>query len=134
MTSQRVLLIDDDVVLLRQMANALVSAGYSVQAAPDGALGLARFRTYSPHLVISDLIMPTREGIETIMSLRNESPGLKTIAISGGYRLGPDDFLNLARHVGADEVLAKPFRLADLVALVKSLLARPAVADAADAA
>ena len=128
--SVRVLLIDDDLELLRQMSRALFAAGYTVDAAPDGRVGLEKFQANPADLVITDLIMPTREGVETIVALRKLSADVRIIAISGGYRVGPTDFLSLARHVGADEVLAKPFRLADLVALaartVKGDPARPA--------
>jgi len=104
------------------MSRALFSAGFDVEAAPDGLVGLERFQANRSDLVITDLIMPTREGVETIVALRKLSPDVRIIAISGGYRVGPADFLNLARHVGADDVLAKPFRLAELVALaVRSL-------------
>lgn len=129
--SRRVLLIDDDLELLRQMSTAFAAAGYSVSAAPDGRIGLARFESGAPDLVVTDLIMPTREGVETIVALRKAAPGLKIIAISGGYRVGPSDFLTLARHVGADEVLPKPFRLSDLVGLAGRLLGPPPTASAA---
>jgi DNA-binding response OmpR family regulator len=124
------LLIDDDVELLRQMCAAFWAAGYTVGTAPDGHAGLARFKAEPAKVVVCDIIMPTREGVETIIALRRGWPDLKIIAISGGYRVGPDDFLYLARQVGADETLAKPFRLADLVAAADRLLGFPATADA----
>ena len=126
MNPTRVLLIDDDVELLRQMSLAFHGAGYDVAAAPDGQVGLARFAKSAFELVVCDLIMPTREGIETIVALRKANPGLRIIAISGGYRVGPQDFLDLARHVGADETLAKPFRPSELIALAARVLAAPA--------
>jgi DNA-binding response OmpR family regulator len=126
-----VILIDDDIELLRQMAAAFHSAGYKVRAAPDGQAGLAHFMAEAAELVVTDIIMPNREGIETIVELRKASPSVKVVAISGGYRVGPDDFLQLARHVGADGALAKPFRLAELVALAGKLLGTPAAAVAA---
>jgi DNA-binding response OmpR family regulator len=127
----KVILIDDDIELLRQMATAFHSAGYNVRAAPDGEAGLAHFMAEAAELVVTDIIMPNREGIETIVELRKASPTVKVIAISGGYRIGPDDFLQLARHVGADGALAKPFRLAELVALAGKLLRTRAAAAAA---
>jgi DNA-binding response OmpR family regulator len=75
--------------------------------------------------------MPTREGVETIVALRRASRDLKIIAVSGGYRVGPHEFLTLARHVGADATLAKPFRLAQLVALADGILRDPIAASAA---
>lgn len=118
-----VLLIDDDVELLRQMAAAFRSNGYDVRAASDGLVGLEAFTACAPDLVVSDLIMPTREGIETIFAMKKARPDIPVIAVSGGYRTGPEDFLTLARHVGADDVLAKPFRLAELVGRAQALLA-----------
>jgi len=91
---------------------------------------MTRFQAEPAKLVVCDIIMPTREGVETILALRKRSPNLKIIAISGGYRIGPADFLKLARHVGADETLAKPFRLAELVAAADRLLAATAAAEA----
>lgn len=126
-----VLLIEDDLELLRQMAVAFNTAGYKVHAAPDGLAGLSLFAAAAPDLVITDIIMPNREGIETIVALKNANPHVKVIAISGGYRVGPADFLHLARHVGADSVLAKPFRPSQLVALAAQLLTANAPAVAA---
>jgi DNA-binding response OmpR family regulator len=126
-----VILIDDDIELLRQMATAFHSAGHHVRAAPDGQAGLTHFMAKASDLVVTDIIMPNREGIETIVELKKASPSVKVIAISGGYRVGPDDFLQLARHVGADAALAKPFRLAELLRLAAQLLGTRAAAVAA---
>lgn len=126
-----VLLIDDDVELLRQMATAFARVGCDIQAAPDGQVGLARFTARPADLVVTDIIMPNREGIETIVALKKAAPTVKVIAISGGYRVGPTDFLHLAHHVGADAVLAKPFRLAELLNLAAQLLSTRAVMEAA---
>ena len=126
-----VLLIDDDRELLRQMTAAFVIARYDVQAASDGQMGLARFMARPTDLVVTDIIMPNREGIETIVGLKKARPSVKVIAISGGYRVGPADFLNLAGHVGADGVLAKPFRLAALLNLSAQLARNSAVMVAA---
>lgn len=125
-----VLLIDDDLNLLRQMGIAFSKAGHRVLVAPDGAVGLKLFNAEHPDLVVSDIIMPTREGVETIHAIKTARPGVKVIAISGGYRVGPEDFLTLARHIGADDVLAKPFRLAQLMDKADRLLADPYAAHA----
>ena len=119
---REVLIIDDDLELLRQMATAFASARYRVQVAPDGQAGLARFLEAPTDLVVTDIVMPNREGIETIVALKRASPTVKVIAVSGGYRVGPADFLNLAKHVGADAGLAKPFRLKALVELAAKIL------------
>jgi DNA-binding response OmpR family regulator len=122
MTGRRVLIIDDDIELLRQMVMAFRSRAYDVIAAPDGQAGLAQFARTPRDLVVTDIIMPNREGIETIVALKKARPSVKVIAISGGYRVGPKDFLNLAGHVGADAVLAKPFKLSQLLDRAEVLL------------
>lgn len=122
MDAKRVLLIDDDVELLGQMSRAFSAAGYSVRGAPDGEAGMARFNAQPADLVVCDIVMPAREGVETILALRKRCPAVKILAISGGYRLGPVDFLHLARQLGADETLAKPFRLSQLVETADRLL------------
>jgi CheY-like chemotaxis protein len=131
MNSPSVLLIDDDLEFLRQMTVAFVGAGYVVQAAPDGESGLARFLASPTDLVVTDIIMPNREGIETILALKKARPSVRILAISGGSRVGPADFLELAGHVGADGVLPKPFRLSDLIKLAAQLLAAQPDAPAA---
>lgn len=123
-------MIDDNLELLRQMAEAFARAGYDVQVAADGQTGLSRFEAAPPDLVVTDIIMPNREGIETILSFKRLKPEVKVIAISGGYRAGPTDFLQLAKHVGADGGLAKPFRPSALLELAASVLQSPAVTPA----
>lgn len=124
-SGQKVLLIDDDIELLRLMATCFHAAGAEVELAVDGQAGLARFKRRPAALVVTDIIMPNREGIETIVALKRAQPTTKIIAISGGYRVGPDDFLALARHVGADAALAKPLRLAELLRMAARLLEAP---------
>jgi two-component system, chemotaxis family, chemotaxis protein CheY len=122
-SARRVLLIDDDKGLLSVMALAFASAGYEVESAPDGEVGLALFHRRPAELVITDLIMPVREGVETIIALKRASPAVKIIAISGGFRAGPQDYLLLARHIGAETTLEKPFRIAELLNIAERLTA-----------
>lgn len=118
-----VLLIDDDVELLRQMGSAFTAKGWDVMFAADGAAGLRTFTERQPHLVVTDIIMPVREGVETIVDVKKVAPEIKVIAISGGMRVGAETFLSLAKHLGADAVLSKPFRLSELTGLGERLLA-----------
>lgn len=118
----KVLIVDDDVELLRQLALAFVRTGHSVDCALDGEKGLAQFMAAPPDAVVIDLIMPVREGIETIMTMRAQVPRVKILAISGGLRRGPEIFLNMARRLGADDVLPKPFLPSEAVAAVQQLL------------
>jgi DNA-binding NtrC family response regulator len=128
LSANSILIVDDDVGMLRRLGAAFAVAEYEVHAATDGEIALRRFNAVSPDIVLIDILMPTREGLETIIAMRKERPEAKIIAMSGGGRIGPYEFLNLARHLGADAVIPKPFRLADVLALVAHTLepaARP---------
>jgi DNA-binding NtrC family response regulator len=83
---------------------------------------MALFRNERPGLVITDIIMPDQEGIQTIAEMRKERPDAKIIAISGGGRVGNIDFLKIAQHIGAVDAIAKPFDPDDLLRRVRSCL------------
>lgn len=119
----RVLIIDDDEqmrVLLRQI---MEWRGYEVLEAENGKVGLRVQRENPADLILTDLIMPEQEGLETIRALKNEFDGVKIIAISGGGRIGPDAYLPAARELGADRVFSKPFDIGELVTAVEELFA-----------
>jgi len=119
----KILIIDDDEqmrILLRQV---MEWAGYEVIEAADGRAGMLKQRKEHADLVITDLIMPEQEGLETITGLKKEYPELKIIAISGGGRIGPDAYLPAAQELGADRVFSKPFDVRELANTVKELLA-----------
>jgi DNA-binding response OmpR family regulator len=105
--------------LLRQV---MEWAGYEVIEAGDGREGMHQYRKQPVDLVITDLIMPEQEGLETISSLKKENPSLKIIAISGGGRIGPEAYLPAAQELGADRVFSKPFDVRELAEAVKELL------------
>lgn len=119
---RRILLIEDDAVLLRSLATQLTQAGSTVAVAQDGRVGLEKFKEFQPDLVITDIIMPEREGIETIVAIKAIRPDTRILAISGGGRVGAAEFLKLALSLGADAALAKPFRSGELVARAAELL------------
>jgi DNA-binding response OmpR family regulator len=123
--AKRILIVDDDIEILRQLGAAFTAAGYEVHAATDGAIAMTRFAAVRPDIVLMDILMPTREGLETIMAMRRAGAAVKIIAMSGGGRIGPDEFLTLAHHLGADAVMAKPFRLSDMVAVAGRTLQAP---------
>ncbi len=101
----------------------LRSAEYEVAEASDGLLGLKAAAQAPFDLVITDILMPNKEGIETMRELRRQESGLKIIAISGGDRRG-GNFLEMAKKLGADKTLSKPFRPQELLADVAEVLAR----------
>ena len=91
-----ILIIDDDIQLSAMLKQLLERQGYSVITASDGNEGISLFHEKGARLIITDLIMPVKEGIETIAELVKSTPDVKIIAISGGGRLKPDSYLNLA--------------------------------------
>jgi CheY-like chemotaxis protein len=117
-----VLVIDDEQLIRLQVRAALEQDGFVVHEAANGNEGLTRIAVTVPDVVITDILMPDKEGIETILELRRRYPSIRIIAISGGGRTGNKDFLRTAKHLGADRTLAKPFGLADLLKLVREVL------------
>ncbi|HEX4194535.1 MAG TPA: response regulator [Stellaceae bacterium] len=112
-------MIDDHPLSRDAIARVLTQGGYVVRCAANGREGIAAFRARRPDVVITDLIMPEMDGLETIMTIRAAAPEQPIIAISGGGRFSASDLLNMARKLGASEMLAKPFepeQLLDLVA------------------
>jgi DNA-binding response OmpR family regulator len=117
----KILVIDDDDQVRGLVSKILVGDGHEVIVAAGGAEGVSLFRSEQPQIVITDIIMPDQEGIETILTLRREQPQVKIIAISGGGQIGETDVLRMAQLLGADEVIAKPFRPEDLRRKVRAL-------------
>jgi DNA-binding response OmpR family regulator len=119
----KVLIIDDDVALLRLMSMAFQAAGYGVVAADNGRKGVRMASAHRPDLVVTDIVMPDVEGIGAIRAIKQGARPPKVIAISGAGRSRGADYLSWARHLGADEVLAKPFRMAELMRISTSVIA-----------
>lgn len=118
----RILIIDDDELLRGVLAKALAHGGHSVIQASDGRQGVELARVTSVDLVISDLIMPVQEGVETIMTLRRERPQLPVIAMSGGAS-NSKLYLDIAGKIGAKRVLSKPFTPKQLLDVIGEVLA-----------
>ena len=113
-----VLFVDDEQPIRDLFVRALVAAGIDAECAADGNKALAKLETRRFDALVIDIIMPDREGIETILEVRNRWPDTFIIAMSGGGRIGASDFLDLAVAVGAHRTLAKPFTPAKLLALL----------------
>lgn len=118
----RVLIIDDDKDLRRTLRRLLERAGHRTEEAANGGQGLALFRDGAFDLVVTDLIMPEKEGIETIMELREESPDVRILAVSGGLSMDKEGVLEDAEALGADASLAKPFGVEEFTRTVELLL------------
>lgn len=104
-----VLLIDDDDRVRRTVSIMLKYLGHDVCEADNGVTGVSKFQEQVPDLVITDIIMPDKEGIETISEIKQLNPDMKIIAMSGGGRIKNTDFLKLASTIGATVTLSKPF-------------------------
>jgi DNA-binding NtrC family response regulator len=115
-----ILIIDDDRQMRRLLTRILTGAGHTVREAENGRDGVARFQEQRSDMVITDIVMPDMEGIETILSLRRDNPTLPIIAISGG---SDPVYLRAASGLGATASLEKPFSADRLLALIEGLLA-----------
>lgn len=118
----RILIIDDEPAVRMTIRQILEHAGYQVAAAENGAVGLAVIRAGGVDLVITDVLMPEMEGLETVMAVRREFPAIKLIAMSGGGRKGNYDYLSAAAKLGASKVLQKPFNRIALLDAVRECL------------
>lgn len=114
-----ILLIDDDDLFRDVLASALAAAGHDVRQAANGAEGLRLFRQAKADVVITDIVMPEKEGLGTIMELRQSHPEARVIAMSGGLAHDPKLYLHMAEKFGASAVLAKPFHLSELMKAVE---------------
>jgi DNA-binding response OmpR family regulator len=100
----------------------LGDAGYEVTEAGDGSEGIKLYREVRPDLVITDLVMPEKEGIETIVELRRDFPEVKIIAISGGNNNRSGSYLSMAEKLGAERTIGKPFKIPELLGAVRAVL------------
>lgn len=119
----KILIIDDEPYILLMLKKMLEKAGYEVDLASNGRQGLELFQKDSADMVITDIIMPDKEGLEIIMEMKQTHPDLKIIAISGGGRISPESYLECAKHFGAARVFQKPFRQKELMLAVRELMA-----------
>jgi DNA-binding response OmpR family regulator len=118
----RVLIIEDETALRVLMREVLEKAGYDVLEAVDGEQGMRLFSEQPCEVVITDILMPNKEGLETILELSEQAPDVKMIAISGGGVGLGDDLLDMAKDFGAQYALRKPISMKSLVKMVTELL------------
>ena len=121
-TTGRILVIDDEPEIRKLFVQKLAGRGYEIIEACDGKEGLKLYHETRPDLVITDLVMPEKEGLETITELKREFPNVKIIAISGGGRNVPDCYLHVAKNLGADRTFPKPIDWPELIKTVRELL------------
>ena len=121
----KVLVIDDEHAVRYTLTRLLESNGFEVVTASNGRAGMLLMHRERPDMVITDIIMPEQEGLETIKAIRREAPDLKIVAISGGGRLINMDFLDVARQLGADGIIHKPLESQELLMMLSRLLPVP---------
>lgn len=117
-----ILIVEDDNELREMLKTALVRSDFTVFEAANGKEAINHFKPGITDLIITDLIMPEEDGLKVIMKIREIKPGIKIVAISGGGKAGPAGYLDMAKALGADSVLYKPFSLNDLVHEIRNLL------------
>lgn len=118
-----ILVVDDDPIAREIAGEALGSAGYPYRCAEDGVLGIAAMEARPAQLVLLDVVMPNKEGIETLREIKQRWPTTQVIMMSAGTRVMQiKDLLNLAASLGADATMAKPVRAEPLLALVETVL------------
>src|SRR5712691_11050547 len=121
----RILLIDDDALVRDILRQMLERAGYDVVEAASGRDGLQQYQSTAIDLIITDILMPDQDGLETIQELRRLAPEAKIIAISGGGQSGLLDLLPIAEKLGAQCTLRKPLRRQELLEAIRQLVPGP---------
>lgn len=129
--SSCVLVIDDSEAVRRSVERILADAGYFAIVASSGGEGLRLWQETQPELVVADVMMPERDGIELMMEMRRQDPAVKILAMTGFRHSGSVDFTEMLRRLGADDVLLKPLAPEVLLAKVDRLVSRPAALTAA---
>ncbi|MDZ7723187.1 MAG: response regulator [candidate division KSB1 bacterium] len=125
----QVLIVEDDASIRRMIRKMLDREGYHVLEAVNGYYALKMLQKHSGiGLVITDIVMPEKEGLETIQEIKEMNPLTRIIAISGGGKIDAENYLVLARHLGADATLSKPFHKDDLLCILNDTGQVPASA------
>ena len=118
----KILIVEDDDEVRDVLKTLLRDEGHEVSEAADGNAALEEFLRDPTDLVVLDIVMPDKEGLETIIDLRRTHPNVKIFAMSGGGRTSPQDYLDMAKRLGAIEVIAKPFSIDDFLRGVNAAL------------
>jgi DNA-binding response OmpR family regulator len=116
------LVIDDDEAVLEAIAQLMASLGFRVVKAGDGLEGVEAFRQETPAVVLTDIVMPNQDGIGAILQMRRIRPDVKIVAMSGLFDPRHGSYLNMARELGADAILVKPFRYEELMEVLCGIL------------
>lgn len=119
----KILVIDDEVYIREGLKHLLDIEGHDTTIASDGREALYMIDKNKPDLVITDIIMPEKDGVEVICKAKEKYPNLKIIAISGGGRISAHDYLKIAKQLGANSILTKPFSSKELICEINKVCA-----------
>ncbi len=119
---KRILVIDDDILTIDVLKRMLEAEGYEVITAQNGEEGINAFHQTPVDLVITDLVMPVKDGLRTIMELKQERQDLPIIAISAGGVISKERYLTAAQYLGDITTLPKPFKRKEIVDTVRNLI------------
>ncbi|MBW1635787.1 MAG: response regulator [Deltaproteobacteria bacterium] len=120
---KRILIIDDEQIVLEVLCKILELEGYEVVTAASGDEGIELFAQNPFDLVVTDMVMPGKDGLQTILALRQESPDLAVIAMSGGGTISKERYLAVAGYLDGIVTITKPFSLESITEAVAELLA-----------
>ena len=118
-----ILIVDDETGVRKLMRAILENEGYSVLEAAGGNEAILQYGKYNPDLVVTDLLMPDKDGIETLFELRQMNCDAKVIALSGGGRICSESYLNYAMKLGATAAIEKPFTSEEFMTVINQTLA-----------
>ena len=119
---KKILVIDDEPMVRSYLRTMLEREGYEVKEAANGEEGVQLFHSFSPQLIITDMVMPGKDGIEVIMELRKVDTSVKIMAISGGGYITADKYLALAKALDIDACFQKPLDPQMIISTVKDLI------------
>lgn len=117
-----ILVVEDDDDLRRMLKDSFEKRKHKIIEASNGREALYKFKPSITDLVITDLLMPEQDGIGLILELRRIKPEIKVVAISGGGKIGPSNYLDVAKTLGADAVFPKPFNLIQFIDEIENLI------------
>ena len=118
---KNIIVVDDEEQIRTMLRRMLEKEGYVIREASNGNIALKLQRDDPADLIITDIIMPDKEGIGTILDLKNEYPDIKIFAMSGGGKNSPENYLRIAKGFGVNKVLRKPFTRDELLRAIDEI-------------
>ena len=117
---KKILIVDDQAIQRKSLKEGLMKQGYQVEVAENGLKGLAQMNQFCPDCLVTAIVMPEMDGLELIMTIRRQKNKIPIIATCSRERFGHCDYLDSAKHFGANEVLIKPFQIDELLAVLRN--------------